>query len=196
MKWEPFEDGFIVRRHSDPASPDDALYQIHTADRRVGDNTGKWLALYMDDAAPMDGYLAYAADKSGIWYCGGNALWNAIGVPAEAEFNSIEDAKAICEYHAIDLAGANSSRIHPKLMASAESRCKTPSNLGERFIDELNALLKKYDATLASEGGGSSNLEAVIPHENGKGIRVLGLMTNYPKPGFSLVNSCGHTEAQ
>jgi hypothetical protein len=84
-------------------------YQIHSADRTSGQNTGKWVC-YFD--RPIEEPIAknpidlwknaegYMGVKNGdIVFCGGNGLFNAIGLPEIAEYNSIEEAKKVCELH-------------------------------------------------------------------------------------------------
>ena len=123
MKWETFYDNLVVWMMDEMGEKtEDALYAIHTADRMVGENTGQFVALY--DAPDLEdltgGYLAYSED-GGIWYCGGNAMFNAVGLPSIAKFSTIEEAKAICEFHAALPIDAGHSLVHP-LLEKARSK--------------------------------------------------------------------------
>jgi hypothetical protein len=125
MEWEKVGDNWVVfKRDASARKLEDPLYQIHSADRMTGDNTGKFVALYDGcdiNGDEIGGYLAWATDQSGqIWYCGGNAMFNAMGLPPEAEFLSVESAKEICEFHSIFGVCEWHSKIHPLLKEKSD----------------------------------------------------------------------------
>ena len=95
MKW----DNNIVYYDND-----DVKYQIHSADRTQGENTGKWVCcFYTPDniiqakANFIEGYMGIKDGQ--IVFCGGNGLFCAIGLPLLAQYDSIEEAKKVCELH-------------------------------------------------------------------------------------------------
>lgn len=76
-------------------------YQVHSADRMEGQNTGKFVAAYWpNDDYPnseIEGYLA-VIDGTVKVVCG-NGYFNACGVPDIAEYATPEAAMKICELH-------------------------------------------------------------------------------------------------
>lgn len=79
-------------------------YQIHSADRTVGENSCKWVCYYEQQLEMPKPYIefftGYMGLKNGeIVFCGGNGMFNAVGLPDIAMYDTIEEAKRICEYH-------------------------------------------------------------------------------------------------
>lgn len=93
MYWTLDEDGRWI------GTADRVTYIIHDTQRRSDfPLTGKYGVcrepceeLY-DANVIDDGYL----NKDGKIVCG-NAIFNAIGLPDDAEYDSVEEAKAVCE---------------------------------------------------------------------------------------------------
>lgn len=79
-------------------------YQIHSADRTIGENSEKWVCHYeqqdgiiKDHIDFFEGYMGLKSNE--IVFCGGNGMFNAMGLPEMAEYSTIEEAKKICELH-------------------------------------------------------------------------------------------------
>ena len=75
-------------------------YQIHSADRTIGENSGKWVCSYESQVPNIKNEEGYIGIKNGsIIFCGGNGTFNAIGLPSIAEYNTVKEAKKVCELH-------------------------------------------------------------------------------------------------
>lgn len=80
-------------------------YQIHSADRTTGESSGKWVCCYNQLEIPeldtnhniLEGYMGLKDGQ--IVFCGGNGIFNAIGLPSIAEFESLEGAMYVCDLH-------------------------------------------------------------------------------------------------
>lgn len=102
MNWVSVEDSDSDKNHFVYYENGDVRYQVHSADRMIGENTGKWVCCYysIDSFPPSDELEGYIGIKNGkIVFCGGNASFNAIGVPKIAKFATDREAMDACELH-------------------------------------------------------------------------------------------------
>lgn len=79
-------------------------YQIHSADRTMGENSGKWVCSYEQPIKIVRPYIEFFTGYMGlkndeIVFCGGNGMFNAMGLPNIAMHDSVEEAKRVCEFH-------------------------------------------------------------------------------------------------
>ncbi len=103
IDWKPYGD-----EREFTGKIETGTYQVHTADRMVGQNTGKFVASYWQDIEELrksdlsekkriDGYLA-VIDGVATPICG-NWMFCASGLPDFAEYSTPEEAMKVCELH-------------------------------------------------------------------------------------------------